>query len=62
MRELIAQHGEAIAEAAGAILVIGILSLMTFGGGLSDAIHFFSSWLLRIEGRSINHEKSYWNF
>ena len=45
MRDLIAQHGEAIAEAAGAILVIGILSLMTFGGGLSDAIHFFSSWL-----------------
>ena len=37
MKEFISQHGEIIVEAAGAILVIGFLAVMTLGGEIGRA-------------------------
>lgn len=45
MKEFISQHGETIVEAAGTVLIIGFLAVMTLGGGLSAGIRLFSNWL-----------------
>lgn len=45
MKEVIKQHGGAIAEAAGGIVVIGLLAGAFFGGGLSGIAKMLSAWL-----------------
>lgn len=45
MREIIKEHGGMIAEAAGGLLVIGLMGAAFFGGGLSAIARTFSAWL-----------------
>jgi len=45
MREMFNQHGEAIIGACTAILVMGSIAGIVFGGGFSAAARYFSSWL-----------------
>lgn len=45
MKEVIKQHGGTLAEAAGGILVIGLIAFAFFGGGLAQIAKMFSAWL-----------------
>lgn len=45
MKEFISLYGKGIAEAPGAVVIIGFLAVMTLGGGLSAGIRLFSNWL-----------------
>ncbi|MGN0291899.1 MAG: hypothetical protein ACI4C5_08205 [Lachnospiraceae bacterium] len=45
MRETIKQHGGMIAEAAGGLIVIGLMAAAFLGGGLSVIAKTFSAWL-----------------
>lgn len=45
MGETTKETGNLIAEAAGAVIAIGLLSYAFFGGGLATVAELFSKWL-----------------
>lgn len=45
MKEIMKQHGGTLAEAAGGILLIGLIAAAFFGGGISGITEAFSAWL-----------------
>lgn len=45
MKEIIREHGGAVADAAGAILVTALIAGAVFGGGISRVTEYFSAWL-----------------
>lgn len=45
MKEMLNQHGDAIAGAAGALLVLGVFAGILFGDGFSGVTRLFSGWL-----------------
>lgn len=45
MKEVIKQYGSALMEAAGGIIVIGLIGVAFLGGGLAGIARIFSTWL-----------------
>lgn len=45
MDETTKETGNVIAEAAGAVIALGLLAYAFFGGGLATVAEFFSKWL-----------------
>lgn len=45
MKEVIKQHGGALAEAAGGIVIIGLIGAAFLGGGLGQIAKLLSAWL-----------------
>lgn len=45
MKEMMKQHGGTIAEAAGGIIIIGLIGAAFLGGGLGQIAKLLSAWL-----------------
>lgn len=45
MKEIVKQHGGMIAEAAGGIIIIGLIGAAFLGGGLGWIAKMLSAWM-----------------